>query len=118
MKNFYIITNAVKDEQLEFTKKICDYIQIRGGDCAYQVSVDPKLGNCSVLAKKIPAQVEVILVIGGDGTLIRAARDLVDCDVPLIGVNQGHLGYLCELEEETIYSAIDLMILEDRKSVV
>lgn len=51
--------------------------------------------------------------MGGDGTLIRAARDTAATEVPLIGVNRGTLGYLCELEETGITQAID-ELLEDR----
>ena len=40
-------------------------------------------------------------MLGGDGTLIRAAAALVKSRLPLIGVNLGTLGYLCELEEKT-----------------
>ena len=37
---------------------------------------------------------DVIVVIGGDGTLLHAARELVDHNIPLIGVNRGRLGFL------------------------
>lgn len=49
----------------------------------------------------------------GDGTLIRAARELSPKDIPCIGVNLGHLGYLCELEEENVYAAIDQIMKDE-----
>ncbi len=113
MKNFYIITNAVKDENLELTEKISDYIRLKGGNCAYQVSVAPGRGNCPLSLKEISEDTECILVIGGDGTLIRAARDTVELKLPLVGVNHGNLGYLCELEEDNVYDAIDRMFQDD-----
>ena len=108
MKNFYIITNALKDESLHLTKSVCSYIEEKGGKCAYQLSVETS-GQCKLSLSEIPKDTECILVIGGDGTLIRAARDAVSLKIPFIGINHGNLGYLCELEEDSVYQAIDMM---------
>jgi NAD+ kinase len=62
---------------------------------------------------EIPADTECILVLGGDGTLIRAATKVESLQIPLIGVNLGTLGYLCELEESTVFPAIDRMMADD-----
>lgn len=112
MKNFYIITNALKDEALNLTEKICSYIKEKGGTCSYQLSVEES-GQRELSLSDIPKDTECMLVIGGDGTLIRAARDTVSLDIPFIGINQGNLGYLCELEEDTVYQAVDLMFADD-----
>ncbi len=106
MKHFFIITNALKDKNLEITRRIISYIEQKGGTSAYAASVDEE-GSHTIMPEQIPGDTECILVIGGDGTLIRAARDMVSLDIPLIGVNLGKLGYLCELEENTISVAID-----------
>lgn len=119
MKKFVIIVNALKDRHLAETKKICSYIQKQGAECRYLVSVDEQNGIQKVSAKSIPQDTECILVLGGDGTLIRAARDTVECGIPLIGINLGTLGYLCELEIGDVYDAVgaimqDQYMLEER----
>ena len=43
---------------------------------------------------------ELIIVIGGDGTLLHAARELVDYDIPLVGVNRGRLGFLVDVSPD------------------
>lgn len=106
MKNFFIITNALKDTGLKHTDRMISYIRERGGTCDFFVSVDEN-GAHSLDEAVIGTDAEAVFVIGGDGTLIRAARDLVVRHIPLIGVNLGHLGYLCELEENTVFGAID-----------
>ena len=53
-----------------------------------------------------------MLVLGGDGTLIRAASKLVEQNMALIGVNLGTLGYLCELEESNVFAAVDELMEE------
>lgn len=107
MKKFVVIVNACKDHNLEETRSLCSYIKTRGGSCTYLVSVDEQAGIKKVRAQDIPQGCECILVLGGDGTLIRAARDTVACGIPLIGVNMGTLGYLCELETDSVYEALD-----------
>ncbi len=113
MKKFVIIVNALKDKYLKETKKLCSYIETRGGSCRHLVSVDEQGAIQKVQAQNIPQDAECILVIGGDGTLIRAARDIVGCGVPLIGINMGTLGYLCELEIDSAYDAVDAMMRDD-----
>ncbi len=54
----------------------------------------------------VEKDVECILSVGGDGTLIAVAEQTVDSKIPLLGINRGHLGYLCDLDEETVYDAI------------
>ncbi len=107
MRNFFIITNSYKDRDLGLTKSMKDYIETKGGRCGYAVSLGGENPDGRVDASCLPEDLDLIFVIGGDGTLIRAARDTAVLDVPLIGVNRGTLGFLCELEEETVYGAID-----------
>ena len=95
------------------TKSMQDYIETKGGRCGYYVSRGEENDSDCVDVETLPELLDLIFVIGGDGTLIRAARDTASKNVPLIGVNLGTLGYLCELEEATVFSAID-QIMEDK----
>jgi NAD+ kinase len=60
--------------------------------------------------KEIGAQVDLAIVMGGDGTLLNIARSLVDSRVPLIGVNQGRLGFLADVSIDTMFSTLDDML--------
>lgn len=116
MNNFFIITNTFKDPEFELTKKISEYIEKKGGMCPY---LHKNQGMTSVEtfdSKQVPADTEAILVIGGDGTLIKAAGDTKGMNIPLIGINLGNLGYLCELEEKTVFGALDQLF--DDKYVI
>jgi NAD+ kinase len=53
---------------------------------------------------------EVVLVLGGDGTLLRAAEMARPAGTPLLGVNLGHVGFLAETEEESLDAALDAII--------
>lgn len=113
MKHFFIITNSYKDEGLTLTKSMQGYIEKRGGRCGYYVSRGEGNNHDFIHPETLPQQLDLIFVIGGDGTLIRAARDTAAKNVPLIGINLGTLGYLCELEETTVFGAID-QIMDDQ----
>lgn len=108
MKNFCIITNPCKDKEFQLTKQMKSFIELKGGSCRAIEEGAP-----------LPESVEGILVLGGDGTLIRAAGNASKKNIPLIGVNLGHLGYLCELEEDNIQFALEELmrgnfIIEER----
>ena len=65
---------------------------------------------------------EVALVLGGDGTLLRAAESARPCGVPLLGVNLGHVGFLAEAEQESLNEALRAIIdggydVEERMTV-
>jgi NAD+ kinase len=56
------------------------------------------------------ADCEVVLVIGGDGTILRAAEMARECGTPLLGVNLGHVGFLAEAESDDIEFTIDAIV--------
>lgn len=110
MKHFYIIANPQKDKELVLTKQIQSYIEKHGGSCGYQMNQEYK-------QEKIPEQTECILVVGGDGTLLWAARDMAEKNIPLIGVNTGHVGYLCELDDKTVMNGLEILMEEKGYSI-
>ncbi len=99
MKTFYVITNQTKDESMEMTYRVKSYIEGKGGICVLA-------SDGSSLAK----DTDCVLVLGGDGTLIRAARELQAHDVPLLGINMGTLGYLTEAEEQDTEDVLDFLM--------
>ncbi len=72
----------------------------------------PDLAPLALLGADVqPSQLELAIVLGGDGTILRAAELARGCDAPLIGVNLGHVGFLAEAEredlDETVQRALD-----------
>jgi NAD+ kinase len=55
-------------------------------------------------------EAELLIVLGGDGTLIRAAQMVAPLQVPVLGVNTGHLGFLTELENSELFDALDQIL--------
>ena len=107
MKRFYLITNEVKDPEGAFTKKIAAMIEKHGGEA---VSVK---NDRQALAEGGMAGVDCALVLGGDGTLLRAAGNMMDSDIPLLGINLGTLGYLAEVESACAEEAVEKLFRDD-----
>lgn len=107
MKYFYLITNEGKDPEGIYTGKITAYLESRGAHVT--------CGNNEAAAarKWLPARAECVLVLGGDGTLLRAARNMMDSDLPLLGINLGTLGYLAEVEIGSIEPALNKLLEDD-----
>ena len=63
-----------------------------------------------------PAECELALVIGGDGTILRAAELTHGTGTPLLGVNLGHVGFLAEAESEDVEKMIELIVDRDYTS--
>ena len=120
MNRFYIIANSEKDKDLKTTRQIYDYLSAHGKSCTvreYQkLEGRLKSGDGKSVgytnADWIPEGTECILVLGGDGTLIQAARDTVECGIPLLGINLGHLGYLAEIEKSGVLEAMDSLMAD------
>ena len=113
MRNFRLITNAYKDIDLHLSRRIVSYIEDKGGRAGISVSNIEGVVAEDFPLKDIPGDTECIMVLGGDGTLIRAATKVESLGIPLIGVNLGTLGYLCELEESTVFEAIDRLMADN-----
>jgi NAD+ kinase len=64
----------------------------------------------------VPREVQFVIVLGGDGTLLGAARRVARYGVPILGVNLGGLGFLTEIPLKNLYPAVELM-LEGRLEV-
>ncbi|MBL7502606.1 NAD kinase [Frankia sp. CNm7] len=57
--------------------------------------------------------VELVLVLGGDGTLLRGAELARSADIPLLGVNLGHVGFLAEAEPDALEATLDAVVRKD-----
>lgn len=115
MKRVLIYTNIHKDPQLETTRFICSYLKEKG------VEAGVWMDECTLQNRELPEGVirvsqketvsaDCVLVLGGDGTVLSAAREIGQFDIPMIGVNLGTLGYLTEIEVSSLETALDKLI--------
>ena len=111
MKSFYIITNRSKDSDLLVTDQIISFLKKKGCICRLCEQTEEAGGKWHYTdPSMIPEDTECVLVLGGDGTLLQAARDLVHRDIPLLGINLGTLGFLAEVDQSAIHPSLEKVI--------
>ena len=107
MKNFLILTNEQKDPGFRISKQIQDYIEKNGGKshrmCEFTRHIQKDM-------KCITKDTECVIVLGGDGTMLHAARLVVDHDIPMVGVNLGTLGFLADVNLADLSKTLDLLL--------
>ena len=100
----------------ELTKWLADKgIELVGGPEIERERIEHETG-CAVIevdSDDLAKSVDLILVLGGDGTMIATARLMGDHEVPVLGVNYGGLGYLAEFRIEELYSALESILSEN-----
>lgn len=109
MKNFLIMTNEEKDPGFSTSNKIREYIESKGGAAFLRKDFTEDTQSYS----NIPGEVECVIVLGGDGTMLHASRLIARHDLPVVGVNLGTLGFLTEIEMSHLSEGID-DLLNDR----
>jgi NAD+ kinase len=76
-------------------------------------SCGPFDGAIRMLEHVDPSLLELVIVLGGDGTILRAAEIVRGSEVPLLGVNLGHVGFLAEAEREDLHETLRRVLLGD-----
>ncbi|MEW6443589.1 MAG: NAD(+)/NADH kinase [bacterium] len=87
------------------------WLQTRGLRPALESETGRRLGHAARLPLvELAAQTEMLIVLGGDGTLLSVARTIGGRDVPILGVNLGGLGFLTEVALEQLYPALERIL--------
>lgn len=108
-KHFIIVTNRVKDPDFSITDQIASYLEKAGCSCSVHAG-ELSAGQWEEILGQEAAETDGILVLGGDGTLLRTARDTVDSRIPVLGINLGTLGYLAEVEQSNLKPALQRLV--------
>ena len=114
---------VLKPHQPQALKTICELtlwlgqrgIELAGGPEIERERIEHETG-CAVAhveSDNLAAAVDLVLVLGGDGTMIATARLIGDEEVPVLGVNYGSLGYLTEFRIEELYQALEMILADN-----
>jgi NAD+ kinase len=122
IKRIGVVVKPHQPEALETLCKLTEWLTARnialvGGPAVDRERIEHETG-CVIEVipdEELPQKVDLILVLGGDGTMIATARMLGDCEVPVIGVNYGGLGYLAEFRIDELFTALESILAGDYK---
>lgn len=105
MNRYIILANTDKDTGLILSNRISDYLEGKGASAT--IVSDFFEGY---IKEEYLTGVAAAIVLGGDGTMLRAARAIGEHNIPLIGINLGTVGFLTEVEETNVYNALDRLL--------
>lgn len=98
----------------ESLKKISGWLKDRGIEVYMDKDTSGVIGEKSHYKRaEIPSLAGLIIVLGGDGTLLSVARLIEERDVPILGVNLGSLGFLTEIGMDELYPVLENVIRGD-----
>lgn len=99
-------------EVVESLVSLLEYLHGRGLNVLVEEGIAADLGMVASAADidSIAANADVAIVLGGDGTLLNAGRRLAAHDVPLVGINQGRLGFMTDIARADMLTAIDRLL--------
>ncbi len=113
MADILLWPNPEKESVRGLTQQVIRWLDKRRVSVAMPQDLAERLDlgafGCPVDAETM-AQVAWTMVLGGDGTLLLAAKRLVAWNKPLLGVNLGHLGFLTEVEVPDLFAALPLFL--------
>lgn len=112
MNRFCLITNYGKSENEQMIQHIVGYLEQRGKSCQVMENDRYDIGGIRHFTNvsQISDDMDCAIVLGGDGTMIQAAIDLVHQELPILGVNTGTLGFLTETDCQNVDAALDKLI--------
>jgi NAD+ kinase len=126
MKRIGIVAKTDRDEAKDVVAGLLQWCAAR--DCVPVLDKEtaalcPDAGVQTTRKPDLPGQVDVLLVLGGDGTLLSMARLVGDLGVPILGVNLGGLGFLAALTVDELYPALESLlrgelVIEERMMLV
>lgn len=115
MKKIAVIPNHTKDMGLNVTKKLISALSGRAEIFMNKLYKDYDL-PVNYVGDEIFEKAECAAVIGGDGTILRAAEPCARLNIPIMGINMGHIGFMTEIEKDEIEEAAERLLKGDYKT--
>ncbi len=106
-----VVAKAADREAAVLAAQITDWLAARGIQAHLEDRTAEELGRQGGLSlEQLPDDLDLGIVIGGDGTLLSVARNVIRKGFPLLGINRGSLGFLTELQPEEMFEHLPAVI--------
>jgi len=111
IKRIGIIANIEKEQSAEYTVVLRDWLLARGLKVYLEKHIARKVGASDGMDRRhLASEVDLIVVFGGDGTILRLAHFIRGIEIPIVGINMGGFGYLTEVNLSEMCSAIERIL--------
>ncbi len=120
-RHILVVAHTGRLESLEAAIEVCRQLiadgltpVLSGDEHAEIMAAAPDLVPTALLGETVQiTDLELVIVLGGDGTILRAAELVRGCSAPLLGVNLGHVGFLAESEREDLAATVTRALARD-----
>ncbi|GAB3601704.1 NAD kinase [Microbacterium tumbae] len=120
-RNILVVAHAGREDTVAAARRVIDSLRDAGArpvlsadDKAELSAVDGDFSDVDELGATVLAdELELAIVLGGDGTILRAAELVRDSGAPVLGINMGHVGFLAEIERDDMDAAVRRVIDRD-----
>ena len=114
MKRIGIFAKRHVQHAVDLAREVADWLGERKVEVLFDEALAESIDDAKGYpAKSIPALADLIVVLGGDGTLLSVARLIGDLRTPILGVNLGSLGFLTEVTQDEIYAVLEQVVAGD-----
>lgn len=114
MKRILIVPNLERDPDLQYTNTVLSCLSGRAEVFAGEAfrALLPGLSGY-VPEDTLDPSVDLVLVLGGDGTLLSVAGKAAALNIPVLGINLGHLGFLAQIEKNEIEESLEKLLKDE-----
>ena len=120
-RSILVVAHARRGDTVQAAERVIGALRAAGatpvlaGEDAVELAAElPSLAGVAILDDDVPVEdIELAIVLGGDGTILRAAELVRDGTAPVLGINMGHVGFLAEIERDDMDDAVRRVISRD-----
>jgi NAD+ kinase len=99
-----------KESIVQTAEDIAKFLKSKNIQVLVSQEIEDIFPHYSIFSKDNPLKPDCMISLGGDGTFLEASQIALEYNIPIIGINYGHTGFLTNIEEEEIFSSIDEII--------
>lgn len=120
-RNILVVAHAGREDTVAAARRVIELLRGAGArpvlaedDRRDLAAVDPHFAEVDVLGADVDqSALELAIVLGGDGTILRAAELVRGSAAPVLGINMGHVGFLAEIDRDNMEAAVHRVIDRD-----
>lgn len=110
MRTIGIICKRGRTETAEIVRQLVPWLEARSWQVLVEEATAGHIGIRGFSHEALAAVSEMMLVLGGDGTMLRASRLVSEKGTPILGINLGTLGFITEVNRNEIYQALENLL--------
>ncbi|SDQ56592.1 NAD+ kinase [Curtobacterium sp. UNCCL20] len=120
-RHILLVSHTGRRDSIDAAVEVCDLLHAAGlvpvmpfDEYADIRRAEASVGQVDILGVDVQAaQLDIVIVLGGDGTILRAAELVRGTGAPIVGVNLGHVGFLAESERDGLRSTVERVLSGD-----